>query len=378
MRLFDITDRLKRLLPVLTDRFSKLSDTLTGTLDGTGNLTFTFTDANCLSVGDLVQLVGLRAKLPATVTVLSPDSVEVLTTECHDVTPDWTTDITLELADGTEVITTSFDVNSQTSLTFYSTGVGVDAVNLVGARLIVSNLLSAQDALTVSDITGTDVTVTGAESLQELDAGTEIDFKFSYGHRVFGGYDIDKYLKIYAQEYGRDQLVGVTAESLPLTAFVVLEPEIADKDRFISSDSVSNQNSASYIRQQLIHRFTIFVIGPNQDHSLSEDLVDICYEEVRNNLFSLLVGHNISSGFGTINPSSVSFLEHGSLVGNEAYYVHFYRFEFVGQYAPENSVQGQVEKLECSRSFKKLSLNITGRFCGDPQTPCFESMHDIT
>jgi hypothetical protein len=109
--------------------------------------------------------------------------------------------------------------------------------------------------------------------------------------------------------------------------FVIMEDSRASKDRTIQSDAYSANTMQNELRVRVINRFSLDIFIPTKNELAGADAMELCWNNML--IWMLKIMHGVN--FESLDNSKflTSFLEHGQVTYNGAYYVHAYTFEYI-------------------------------------------------
>lgn len=324
-----ITQLINRL-PQLTDLFT--TDLAVSSITSAGlSATASTTTNHGLSVGSFVNIIGASADVAIASITRSGTVCSVATISDHDLTlsdNDIVRGKTVTISGATE---SEFNgtfvlkrVLNRRNFTFTKTDAG--ATTATGTPLVVdgAGVFGYSGLQSVASIVSpTAFTYTLPKALYSPAGGTIVA---RTDYRVSGAVTSERALEVYTAQEIND-----------LWAFVVIDDVTASRSRHTRTDATDTLTRTSYIKQDLVQPFSVYVIAPSVDditgrvqRDQMEDLAPI--------MFKSLIGKKFDSGLTGEQEYITTFVSHGFQGYNGAYYVHGFNFESVAVLTFEDSV----------------------------------------
>ena len=321
MKLYDIVNQLRIVLPKHTDKFSTLINTTN--IDATSNVATITTDTvHKLKTNEIITSSGY-----STETYISSVSQDGLlftftTTTDHDLTEGWQDDITLGGFDSTNwngVITLykvpnrkTFVVRSTNSIPILNTNEYLFEDRMDG--------INSQYSITVINDNTFSVT------------GNFLDGKYSNGVinskvRIVGTINLERFLEHYTEQKIQD-----------LYICVVMDDADVSKDRNTYSDAIATPVTGSEIRLLLVDGFSIYILGNVSNQISAQTLIDICRHDLMLPILKSVYGIRFTTGLSNETDFRTILRGQGLAFYDKSKYVHVYKFEMSMELTEDDTV----------------------------------------
>jgi len=321
MKLYDIVNQLRIVLPKHTDKFSTLINTTN--IDATSNVAIITTDtAHKLKTNEIITLSGY-----STETYISSVSQDGLlftftTVTDHDLTEGWQDDVTIQGFDSTNWNDTidlygvpnrkQFVIRSTESIPTLNTNEYLFEDRIDG--------INGQYLITVIDSNTLSIT------------GNFLDGKYSNGVinskvRIVGAINLERFLEHYTEQ---------TIQELYIC--VVMDDADISKDRNTYSDAISTPVTGSEIRLLLVDGFSIYIFGNVSKQISAQALIDICRHDLLLPILKSVYGIRFTTGLSNETDFRTVFRGHGVSFYDNSKYVHVYNFEMSMELTEDDTV----------------------------------------
>jgi len=324
-----ITQLINRL-PQLTDLFT--TDYTVSSIASSGlAATVTTTTNHGLTSGSFVNIIGATADIAIASITRSGKVCSVVTSADHDLTlsdNDITRGKTVTISGATEsefngtfVLTR---VLNRRNFTFTKADAG--ATTATGTPIVIdgAGVFGYSGLQSVASIVSPTVFTYTLPKALYSPAGGSIIARTDY--RVSGAVTIERALEAYTAQEIND-----------LWAFVVIDDVTASKNRHVRTDATDTLTRTSYLKQDLVQPFSVYVIAPAVDDITGRVQRDQM-EDIAPILFKSLIGKKFDSGLTGEQEYITTFVSHGFQGYNGAYYVHGFNFESVAVLTFEDSI----------------------------------------
>lgn len=321
MRLLDIVNQIRTILPKHTDRFSTLINTTS--ISVVSNVaTITTATAHKLQDNNIITLSGYLTETP--IEDVSQDGLlfTFTTTTDHDLTETWQDQVTLEGFDSTSWNATftlskvpnrkTFVIKSTNSLPSLNTNEFIYEDRIDG--------INGQYSVTV--INANKFTISGQFLDGDYNSGV-INTKV----RVVSNLNIERFLEQYPEQIVND-----------LYMCVVMNDADVSKDRNTYTDAVAAPVTGSEIRLHLVDGFTIYVVGNVSSEYAAQGLIDICRHDLLLPILKSVYGARFPTGLSNETDYRTIFTGHGIDSYDKSKYVHFYNFEMSMELTEDDAV----------------------------------------
>ncbi len=310
MRLIDILNQLRLILPRYTDLFSDNTPVSSIVVLG-GIATVTTTAAHGLTTGNAVNISGAKSKTE--ITGVSQDGLLfTFTSDTHDLTLGWPEQENIELIGFTD---------SAWNGTFELKGVPNRQSFIIQSTETIPTLNGNEELLEIKN-TGVNgmysITVTSTTTFTfgtGLDNGTYLDGVVSSNVRIAGTVNIERTIEQYTKQ-------GLT----DLWGFVVMHDVETSKDRSTYSDATSTPTQGSDIRLRLIDGFSFYIFVNVTQDIAATTAIDICRDTLLLPILKTLFGVIFDSGVTGEDFRNI-MTGQGIAHYDTAIYVHVYNFE---------------------------------------------------
>lgn len=312
MRLVDVVNQLRLILPKYTDRFSNSLSIISMVASG-GVLTITTAGEHGLSSNQLVTLSSVKTQTP--ISAVSQDGLifTFTTASDHDLTYGWPEHDTIELTGFTDTAWngsfTLVSVPNRRNFKLQSTNT-VPALN-TNEKLLEIRIDGVNGSYAAMPINSTTFSVSG-----DFEDGTYIGGSVSRAVRVAGSVDITRAISQYTAQ-------GVT----DLWGFVVMHDAEVSKNRHALSDATSTPTTGTALRERIIDGFSFYVVVNTSQDIAAEQAVDICRHELLTPVLKSVYGARFTTGLSGETDFRTVLTGHGFASYNRAIYVHVYTFE---------------------------------------------------
>ncbi len=347
MRASDIVTQLANFLPLLTGRFSDTVGIASILGTGGGTITVTTSADHGLSIGDFVNIVGV--KTPNVITSLtSAGKIATATTiRDHDLTEDTLGRCTVEIINADDPayngVHKLLKVPSRTTFTYRLDTVPAlspdtgspELVEFFGAR----GYNGRHIVTSVGSTTSFDYVITSFIALT-LTAGTPGIVRMR--HRITRSESIDSAVETYTKQ-GVDKL----------WAYAILAGTGASKDRNIGSDAGQQKSAGADSRQSLIFNASVFVFYPATTEIRAGAVRDLAQSEIMAAIIGSVVGANLPTGLTEYVWGKVAYEGDEKHSYNNAFYVHEYILQQTADITFCDRVPGDI-----TVPFKQLDFDL--------------------
>lgn len=340
MKSEDVILQLYSKLPQQTNRFT-VSVVLNTVTSVATVATATTATAHGLAVNDIVNINGISTPLVVFSLTRVGGVLEVETSDNHDLTLGFQTEVTIAGANESEFngTFTLLSVPNRKNFTLQTidsgatTGTGsILALNISSIRY--TGLYNVASVPTITTFT---YELAGSITSDSFGVGIA-----SVGFRISGAATLQRAIDSYTKQTAKEDWL-----------FVVLGNVAASKDRNINSDAIAIQNSGTAWKQQLIQPFTIYGFSDSTSE-LSARAIRDSYEDVATFLFKSVVGAKFETGLAETSYYKTVFDTHGTQEYNSAVYIHTFNFQTVTDLTEADVVDISEESV----AFRDISLTI--------------------
>jgi hypothetical protein len=336
MRLYDIVNQLKVVLPRYTNRFSTTCGIVS--IDVTNNIGIVITtEPHGLLDGHEITLSNFSLK--NIIEDVSQDGlVTTFTTSiAHDLTEGWHPEIILGDFDDDDWNNPFPLLSVPNRKTFKIRSTNSEPI-LNTTNYILENRIDG--------INGTyQVTVIDSTSLSivcDTIDGTYSAGSFNSDVRVTGSVEIDHFMRKYSEQ-------NINSYWL----CVVMHDAEVSKDRNTYTDAVANPSLGADMRLTLIDGFSIYVIGNSSKELLGENIIDVCRHELLKPILKCVYGMVFSSGLSTDSDFRTILTGHKTYGYDRARYIHQYSFEMSMHLSEEDTVE-----REDTRAYRNTEITM--------------------
>lgn len=338
MKLSDIVNQLRGVLPKYTDRFSTVLSVSSIVAAG-GTATITTTTDHGLTSGANIVLRRVQSRTAINSATQDGLVFTFTTSTDHDLTLDWPEHENVELQGFTDPLWNgsfklvsvsnrrTFSVQSTNALPVLNAG----EVLLEIRRDGVNGRYSANviDAVTFS--------VGGV-----FDDGNYTGGVVSTAQRIAGSVTEDRAIEQYTAQNIND-----------LWMFVVMGQATVSKSRSSYSDATAGIGAGNDIRMRLIDGFSLFVIVNTADEISGTGAVDLCRHELLLPILKSVNGMKFDTGLTLSGDIRTIFLGHAVYDYNQAILIYQYDFEVSMDISNDDSVQP-----EDTRAFRDIDYTL--------------------
>jgi len=324
MKLSDVTDQLKILLPKYTNLFS--SQVSFSSVVASSNVVTIDAVGHGLSSGEAATLQGF--KYPTPIDSVSQDGLifTFTTSEEHDLTYGWQDEV--ELAGFTDAAwNDSFaliDVTNRNTFKVQSTNT-LPILN--GSEVLYEDRVDGVNGIyTLTAVTPDQLSVTGSG----IKDGTYIGGQVHSRVQVAGSVSFERALEQYTEQ----SLTGVWA-------FVVMDNAETSKDRNTISDAVATPVTGSDIRLRLVDGFVIHLFKNVSAEIAAEASVDILRHDLLFPILRSVFGARFDTGLSGGGDFRTILKGHNMVYYNRATLVYSYAFEVSMDLIEDDAVQPQ-------------------------------------
>jgi hypothetical protein len=318
----EIIQQLSRTLPLITNSFTDNISILSLTRSG-NTVTATSASAHGLSTGDYVFIKGARHPVSITSAVRTGQNVLCTTATEHDLTIPFNYEVLISgfneaEYNGTFELVSAIDRNTftykvQSGLSNQPTGSGILNEDLSIAFITDVNY-GYNGYKEITKINDTQFSYSIANALNSPATGTILA---SINPRVSGAVTLDVARASYEKQSTGD-----------LWAFVVIEDNIASKDRNIDVDASYIGSRTNFFYQQYVQPFSVYIFAPSKDEYSGRYTRDLMID-VRANLYNSLLFYKGETGFQKEKSYSITAVSDNFAEYNQSYYIHRFQFEML-------------------------------------------------
>lgn len=344
MKPSDIIAQIMASMPRFTDRIS-ISVGVTS-LTRSGTTVTVVTDAvHGLTTNDTVLISGVDT--PVLVSTLSHvDGLATgVTSENHDLTEDFTNQITVSGADQAEY-NGSFDLVSTINRKTFQYNVDSGAVTPATGTILLfdgkERGYNGTKTVTVVNTTTFTYEITGTP--YDTPGGT---VTVHTGINVGASVDIESFIDAYTQATPTNDTVWLC---------VVMNDATASNNRFIETDAIDRFSPGTDYRQKIAESFSVFMIIPSAAELTGVDARDEV-EDLKLPLLRSLLGFQFPSYLSISKQFGTTLLNHGFFGYTGAYYVHEFVFEMVTE-----SVFDDIVDPDLNVAFRDIILRLQNEF----------------
>lgn len=337
MRLSDIVDQLRIVLPKYTNEFSTTVGVTS--IDSTNNIsTIVTSSAHNLQTGDEITLQGYYTQ--TSISNVSQDGLVFTFTTAtdHDLTESYHETITLGGFDATnwngsysllEVPNRrTFKIRTTESIPSLSSNEYVLEQRIDG--------VNGQYSTTVID--NTTLQISG----NFLD-GSYVNGTLNSVVRVVGSLNIERFIEKYSEQNITNMYICVS-----------LNDSDVSKDRNTYSDAVASPVNGSELRLTMINSFTIYVLVNTSKDITAVEAVDKCNHTLLLPILKSIYGVKFPTGLTNETDYKTISTGHGTAIYNKAVYVHAYNFEMSMEMVSDDAVDASD-----SRAFRDINYTHT-------------------
>lgn len=346
MKLTDVVNQLRAVLPKYTDVFSKVLSISTITVSG-GTATIVTSSSHGLSTGDNIVISDVTVHTSITAVSQSGNVFTFTTGSDHDLTFGWQEHENVNLDGFTDSAwNDSFylvDVPNRRTFKVRSTNalpvLNTNEVLLENRRDGVNGRWSAT---VVDPTTFTIATV-------ELD-GTYVGGTVGASHRIAGSITIERAVEQY------------TAQNLSdFWMFVVPDDAELSKDRATYTDAVATRTTSDDLRLRLLDGFLVYIIKNTTQDIAAVAALDICRHDLLLPVLKSLNGARFEAGLSGSGDFKTIMTSHRAFDYNRAYLIYEYQFQMAMDITNDDQVQP-----EDTRAFR--DIDYTEEIGGDDTT----------
>lgn len=326
MKLSDIVMHLGSYIPYFTDKFSDTFGVATITCVN-GVVTVVTTNPHGFTTGQSV--ITSNYAIQHSVTSITNDgdgNVTVVLPDDHDLTLGWQPTVKISGVTQTDYngVHPLIDVPNRRTFVFSIDPDVITTITGAAIKFIEYRERGVDGVWTITVVNNNTFTYnTGDINLNF----TLIEGQMHKNQRVIGTVTIDRFLEFYKE-----------SKKNKFYAVVCMEDSRASKSRNIINDALGQIDSQIDARQLLLEPFSVYIVAPTTEDGVALDTIDAMYEEIRNALFSTLVGHRFPTGLSESDTySGVCFASHGAYSYEREYYVHRFIFETTKELTIEDS-----------------------------------------
>lgn len=312
MKMLDVVNQLRLILPKYTDRFSSPLVVTSITASG-GTATIVTPSAHGLTTGRQVTLSEVQTQTP--ISAVSQDGLTFTftTSSDHDLTLGWPEHETVTLDGFTDSAWNSdfslVDVPNRRNFSVTSTNT-IPTLN-GGEDLLEVRTDGVNGAYALTVVDTTSFTVSGS-----FEDGVYVGGKVSYGVRIAGTVDVTRSLVQYTEQGVND-----------LWGFVAMHDAEVSKNRAALSDATATPTSGTSLRERIVDGWSLYIFVNTSEDIAAQTAVDICRHELLLPIMRSVYGVRFRSGLSDVTDFKNILTGHGFVSYNRAVYVHTYSFE---------------------------------------------------
>ena len=342
MKLKDVVNQLRIVLPKHTDRFSTVVNTIN--INVVGDVaTITTDNIHRLKTGQIITLSNYLTETH--IESVSQDGLltTFTTNTDHDLTEGWQDELTLGGFDstawnGTFVL---FKVPNRKSFVIRSTNT-IPSLN--SNEILYENRIDGINGQhTITVINTTSFTITG-----DFLNGTYSEGVINSNVRIVGSISLDRFMEHYTEQTIQD-----------LYMCVVMDDANVSKDRNTYSDAISTPVTGSEIRLTLVDSFSIYILGNTSKDIAAQELIDICRHELMLPILKSIYGVRFSTGLSNETDFRTVFRGHGDALYDKSKYVHVYYFEMAMELTEDDTVDRTDTRAYRDSNY---SLDVDGEY----------------
>lgn len=344
MRMADIVQQLRRVLPGKTDLFHQVVGV--SSIVATASLaTVTTSAAHGLATGRVVVLVGVETRTPIASANQSGLQTQFITSEDHDLTEDNPDTPTVRLSGFTDPLWNAdhelLFVNNRRSFTV-RTALTEPVLNGNELLLEANRIDGLNGAFEVTVVDLTSFTISGSFIPGTY---TPIDGKVVSNPRIYPSVTIERAQKLYEEH-----------DPGEFWAFVIPGPAVVSKDRSTESDAVSALMDGDDMRLRLLDEFSVYVFAPSAKQLAATKAMDICRHDLLVPIVGSLYGTRVQTGLACDESEfRLTFIGHEIFNYDGSTLIHEYAFQ-----APMDLSSEDAVVLEADRAFRDIDYAHTG------------------
>lgn len=322
MKILDIVNQLRLVLPKYTDLFSNTVN-ISNSVVTSGSATFTTSADHDLLTGDAITIVDSTTQTPI-VSASQDGLVFTFTTGIdHDLTENWHETIALSGFSDTDWNDSFTLLNSPNRRTFTVRSTNTLPV-ISGGEFLNENRVDGINGY--HEVTKIDNTTFSIEG--DFLAANYIPGYFYTFTRIDGTVNFERALEQYTEFSANEYYI-----------FVVPRDSEVSKDRSIYSDAVSTPTNGTDIRLRLIGGFNVFIFADASEDMMALQNIDTISHDLLRPILKTLHGARFDSGL-TDDTSFRSILTgHGQAFYDKTTYVHVFNFEVVADIIEDDAVE---------------------------------------
>jgi hypothetical protein len=310
MRILDIVNQLRLLLPLYTDKVSTVVG-ITSIVVSSNIATITTSAAHGLRSGQEATLANVTVETPITDVSQNVTLFTFTTSPAHDLTEGWHTQITIsgftDSAWNGEFALKS--ANKRTEFVIQSTETIPSLNGNEVLHEVRSDGINGRFSATVVD--STTFTITGSFLDGNYSGGT-----VNTSVRVSGAVTLESAIDKYTKQ-NIDKL----------WIFVVMNDADISKSRYAFSDATATPARGDDIRLRLIDGFTVNIFLPSSDELLGVTSLDVARHDLLQPILKSLYGARFPTGLDGDMDFRVVPIGHGIAEYNAAFLVYTHGFE---------------------------------------------------
>lgn len=339
MRITDVINQLRGVIPKYTDYFSTVLSVSTITASG-GTATIVTSSPHGLTTGMNIVLKDVLTE--TSINGVSQDGLVFTFTTAtdHDLTLGWPEHEYITLDGFTDVDWNgsfkllgvpnrrTFKVNSTNTLPTLNSNEILEEIRIDG--------VNGRYSLTVVD--DTTIEVTG-----DFNDGTYSGGNISTAQRISGAVTVERALEQY------------TAQNLTdLWMFVVMSDASTSKDRSTYSDATSTKTAGNDMRLRLVDGFSLYIIKNTTEDITAIEAIDICRHDLLLPILKSINGIRFDTGLTYDGDFRCIFTGHTYFDYNRAIIIYQYDFEVVMDLTNDDVVEP-----EDTRAFRDIDYYLT-------------------
>jgi len=310
MKLLDIVNQLKIVLPQYTDKFS--TNINVTSIDATNNTITIITDEpHNLTTGEDITLSNYLNKTPIE-SITQNGFVYTITTKIdHDLTEGFQERVSIDGFDAS-VWNCSFDLLAVPNRRTFKISSSNNIPILNGNEYLLENRIdgiNGQHTVNVLD----DVTLTISGNFLN---GSYSNGTINSNVRIVGAVSFDRFIEEYTEHNINELYIAVVMDDVSVS-----------KDRNTYSDAVSSPSTGSELRLLMIDGFMIYIVGNVSQDIAAQDMVDLTRHTLFLPILKSVYGIKFNTGLTNDTDFRTIFIGNGVALYNKAIYAHVFEFQ---------------------------------------------------
>jgi hypothetical protein len=327
MKLFDVVNQFRLVLPQYTDKFSTRLDPISISASG-GSATIETSSPHGVNTNDGVTLSLVESKT-SILSVSQDGFIFTFTSDEHDLTYKDPDHLYAKFDGFTDPLwNDSFEItavpNRQTFKVKSNNIIPVLTGNEVLLEIRVDGIGGKYSATKISD---TEFSISG-----DFQDGEYINGFVDSEVRVAGIVNVDRLIELYTKQSDRDDLWG----------YVMMHDVLVSKDRSTHTDATATFPASDSMRMRLIDGFDFYIVVKTSNEISANRAIDLCRHELFLPIMKTVYGVKFDTGLSSGSDYKTIFTQQqiasGEFGYKKAYYAHAYSFETHMDLTDEDSV----------------------------------------